>query len=58
MKLKDDRAVWDAMAFRQADRGIPDSGTLDVVYRIGTDRRRGTEMLTLNVLDFRPSATR
>ena len=58
MKLKDDRAVWDAMAFRQADRGIPDSAMLDVVYRIGTDRRRGTEMLTLNVLDFQPSATR
>ena len=55
LKLKEGRVVWDAMAFGQGDRWIADTPMLDVVYTIGTDRRRGTDVLALKVLDFRPS---
>ena len=56
LKLKEGRVVWDALAFRWGDKGIPDSALLDVVYNIGTDRRAGRDSLVLNVLDLRPSA--
>ena len=56
LKLKDSgRAVWDAMAFRQADQLPPEASSLDVVYTIGTEWR-GTDLLALNILDFRPAA--
>ena len=57
LKLKDERVVWDAMAFRMWDRWVPDTPLLDVVYTIGTDWRGGTEVLGLKVLDFRPSSS-
>ena len=56
LKLKEGRTVWDALAFRQGDRWIPDTAQLDVVYNIGADRRQGAELLVLKVLDLRPSA--
>ena len=55
LKLKEGRVVWDAMAFRQWDRWVPDTPLLDVVYSIGTEWRGGTEVLAMKVLDFRPS---
>ena len=55
LRLKEGKVIWDAMAFRQADRWVPDTPLLDVVYTIGTDWRGGTEVLALKVLDFRPS---
>ena len=57
LKLKEDRMVWDAMAFRMWDRWVPDTPLLDVVYNIGIDWRGGTEVLGLTVLDFRPSSS-
>ena len=56
LKLKEGNLVWDAFAFRQGDRWVPDTRLLDVVYSIGTERRGGSEVLALKVLDFRPSA--
>ena len=56
MKLKEGRAVWDAMAFRIGDQWVPDTPMLDVVYTIGKEWRGATEVLLLKVLDFRPSA--
>ena len=55
LKLKDGRVVWDAIAFRQGAQIPADSSSLDVVYNIGTERRGDTEVLELNVLDFRTS---
>ena len=55
MKLKEGGVVWDAMAFRQAARWVPDTRSLDVVYTVGTDWRGGREMMSLRVMDFRPS---
>ena len=55
LKLKEGRVIWDAMAFRQAERWDPDCSSLDVVYTMGTDRRDGAEVLALKVVDFRLS---
>ena len=55
LKLKEGRVIWDAMAFRQGDQWAPDIPLLDVVYTIGTDWRGGSEVMSLKVLDFRPS---
>ena len=55
VKLKEGMVVWDAVAFGQGDRWKEDVQLVDVVYNIGTDWRDGTEVLALNVLDFRPS---
>ena len=55
LKLKDGRVVWDAIALRQGAQIPADSSSLDVVYNIGTERRGDTEVLELNVLDFRTS---
>ena len=56
LKLKEDKVIWNAMAFRQADRWVPDTQLLDVVYTIGTDSWGGTEVRALKVIDFCPSA--
>ena len=56
LKLKEGGAVWDARAFRQGERTVTEAQMLDVVYNIGTDWCGGSEVLGLNVLDFRPSA--
>jgi single-stranded-DNA-specific exonuclease len=57
LKLKEGRVVWDAIAFRQVARWVPATSLLDVVYTVGTDRRGGTEMMALKVMDFRPSVS-
>ena len=56
LKLKEGRVVWDAMAFRLAERWVPDTKLVDVVYTIGADRRGSTEVLALKVLDYHPAA--
>ena len=56
LKLKETGgAVWDAVAFRQGERWIPNVPLVDVVYTIGTERRGATEVLALKVLDFQAS---
>ena len=56
LKLKQNNVTWDAMAFRMWDRWVPDTSLVDIIYTMDTDRRGSTEVLTLNVLDFRPSS--
>ena len=56
LKLKEGRVVWDAVAFRQSERWVPDTEGLDVFYTIGSQRRGGSEVLALNLIDFRSSA--
>ncbi len=55
LKLKEGRVVWEAVAFRQGERWVPDTGSLDAVYTIGAERRGGGEVLALNLMDFRSS---
>ena len=57
LKLKERGVVWDAVAFRQADRWDSNLQNLDVVYTMGTEWRGDTEVLTMHVLDFRPSGS-
>ena len=56
LKLKEGRVVWDAVAFRQGERWVQDTESLDAVYTIGAQRRGGSEVLALNLMDFRSSA--
>ncbi len=58
MKLKEGSVTWDAIAFRRADQWVRDTPMLDVVYTIRTEWRDGNKLLSLKVLDFRPSAGR
>ena len=55
LKLKEERVVWDGMAFDQAERWVPGTELIDVVYTLGTEQRGDTRMMSLKVLDFRPS---
>jgi len=49
-------AIWEAMAFRQAEELIKIlPSPLDVVYNLELDRFNGRETLRLNIVDFAPS---
>ncbi|MBM4415059.1 MAG: single-stranded-DNA-specific exonuclease RecJ, partial [Chloroflexi bacterium] len=52
-KLKEGPATWRAIAFRSAERAVPDGELADIVYTFRRDALRGT--LQLEVLDLRPS---
>ena len=54
-KLNDGRATWTAMAFRQGNGEVPQSKELDLAYTLSTGSWGGERVLTLKVLDFRPS---
>ncbi|MEN8614581.1 single-stranded-DNA-specific exonuclease RecJ [Dehalogenimonas sp. THU2] len=56
LRLTQGGAVWEAVAFRQAEeikKILPDP--LDVVYNLELDRFNGRETLRLNIVDFAPS---
>jgi single-stranded-DNA-specific exonuclease len=53
-KLKEGPVTWRAIAFRSAERAVPDGAPADLVYTFRRDALRGT--LQLEVLDLRPSA--
>lgn len=56
LRLTQGDAVWEAVAFRQAEeikKILPDP--LDVVYNLELDRYNGRETLRLNIVDFAPS---
>jgi single-stranded-DNA-specific exonuclease len=57
MKLKEGGAVWDAIAFRQAEQWHEDAGVVDVVYTPGTQWKGTTQVINLKVLDLRPSGS-
>ena len=48
--------MWDAIAFRQAEKPARNGDTLDVVYTFGLNSWNGQTSFQLTVLDFRPSA--
>ena len=52
-KLKEGPATWRAIAFRSAERAVPDGQLADLAYTFRRDSLRGT--LQLEVLDLRPS---
>ncbi len=55
LKLGQDGARWDGVAFRQGDCLADVAPALDIVYNLEIDRWRGNETLRLNILDFAPA---
>ena len=55
LKLKEGRVVFDAIAFGWGDQKVPDTNSVDLVYTIDTEERGGVEVMSLKVLDLRPS---
>ncbi len=52
LRLKQNGAQWDGVAFRSGEYLREISSPLDIVYNLEVDRWRGQEKLRLNVLDF------
>ena len=57
LKLKEGNAVFDAVAFRLMNGWIKSSSAVDVVYTLGTERRGTTEVMSLRIMDLRPSSS-
>jgi single-stranded-DNA-specific exonuclease len=55
LKLRQDGARWDSVAFRLGNYLADITPTLDIVYNLEIDRWQGKETLRLNILDFAPS---
>ncbi len=55
LKLKQDGATWDAVAFRLGNCLADVAPALDIVYNLEIDRWQGKETLRLNILDFAPA---
>lgn len=55
MKLRQERATWEAVAFGQGSPGDLPGPFIDVVYSLGIDSWGTEERLRINVLDFRPA---
>ena len=55
LKLKQDGARWDAVAFRLGNYLADVAPALDIVYNLEIDRWQGKETLRLNILDFAPT---
>ena len=55
LKLREGKATFDAVAFRQGGQWVEGTPFLDVVYTLGSDRRGDTEVISLRILDFHPS---
>ena len=53
LKLKEGKAVWDAIAFNLADRDL--SSHVDIVYNLEQENWNGRQLLRLNVVDLLPS---
>jgi single-stranded-DNA-specific exonuclease len=54
LKLRQEGAVWDGVAFRLGNYLAEVSSPLDIVYNLEIDRWGGEERLRLNILDFAP----
>jgi len=53
LKLRNNRVVWDAIAFNQGNREM--SSSLDIVYNLEQEDWNGRRFLRLNIIDFLPS---
>ena len=58
LRLREKGATFDAMAFRLADRWPQGCQRIDAVYRLETEYRGATEVVSLRLLDFAPSRSR
>jgi hypothetical protein len=47
--------MWDAMAFEQAERWPNGVERIDAAYTLNTEQRGDTKVVSLKLLDFRPS---
>ena len=56
LKLREERATFDATAFRLADRWQDGTQRIDAVYRLETEWRGGAEVVSLRLLDFKPAS--
>lgn len=54
LRLSDGRAVWDAMAFRQAQALPPAARKLDIAYNLGIHYWQGEPRLRLIIRDMQP----
>ena len=52
LKLRENRATFDAAAFGLAERWTEGVDRIDAVYRLETERRGGAEVVSLRLLDF------
>ena len=57
LKLRENRATFDAAAFGLAERWTDGMDRIDAVYRLETEWRGGAEVISLRLLDFRPAST-
>ena len=55
LKLRQEGARWDGVAFRLGNCLADVAPSLDIVYNLEIDRWRGKETLRLNILDFAPT---
>ncbi len=55
LKLKQNGATWDAVAFRMGNCSTEVHSTIDIVYNLKLEKWHGQETLRLNILDFVPS---
>jgi len=55
LKVKQDNAIWRAIAFNSGKLQEKPPPYIDAVYNIGKTRWNGEEVLRLNLLDFAPS---
>ena len=56
LKLRQDDAVWDSVAFRLSNHQDELSSSLDIVYNVEVDNWGGKNQLRLNLLDFKQHA--
>ena len=57
LKLRQNRATFDAAAFGLAEYWTDGIDRIDAVYRLETEWRGGAEVISLRLLDFRPAST-
>ncbi len=55
LRLREDGVMWDAMAFEQAERWPNGVERIDAAYTLNTEQRGDTKVVSLKLLDFRPS---
>lgn len=55
LRLRQDNAIWDAVAFDMGNSRSEISSLIDIVYSLELDRWNGQERLRLNILDFSPA---
>jgi single-stranded-DNA-specific exonuclease len=55
LRLKQDKMVWDCVAFRLSNHEAELAPLIDIVYNLDVDNWNGKKQLRLNILDFKRS---